>query len=237
MKCSSPCLDGIPSWFFRNCSYEIAHVVTHILNLSFTHGVISQRWRCAVVTPVTKVPKTTAISDFRPISVTPLLSRVAERILARKLLLSAIPTGMLADQSEFRPSGSTQCALINVLHHVTTMLENCDYVRCLMIDFSRAFDVVDHSILLAKLSQLELLECIQKWFVTFLVGRCQSVKTDCLFSSQQHINRGIVQGSGVGPMLYIVMECDLHTLSRNNIMFTYADDTNLLVPAYSDVSF
>jgi len=98
MKCSSPGLDGIPSWFFRNCSYEIADVVTHILNLSFTHGVVPQQWRCAVVTPV---PKPTAISDFRPISVTPLLSRVAERILVRKWLLPAIPTDMLADQFGF----------------------------------------------------------------------------------------------------------------------------------------
>jgi len=64
------------------------------------------------------VPKPTAISDFRPISVTPLLSRVAERTLVRKWLLPAIPTDMLADQFGFRPSGSTQCALINMLHHV-----------------------------------------------------------------------------------------------------------------------
>jgi len=101
---------------------------------------------CSISCLLYKVPKSTAISDFRPISVTPLLSRVAERILVRKWLLPAITTDMLADQFGFRPSGSTQCALTNMLHHVTTMLENCDYVivRCLMIDFSRAFDVVDH---------------------------------------------------------------------------------------------
>ena len=130
MNCSSPGMDGISSWFFfRNCSYEIADVVTHILNLSFSHGVVPQQWRCAVVTPVPKVPKPRAISDFRPISVTPLLSRVAERILVTKWLVPAIPTDTLADQFGFRPSGSTHCALIhNMLHHVTTMLENCDYV-------------------------------------------------------------------------------------------------------------
>ena len=127
------------------------------------------------------------------------------RIHVRKWLLPAITTDMLVDQFGFRPSGSTQCTLVNMLHHVTTMLEKCDYVRCLMIDFSRAFDVVDHPVLIAKLPQLDLPECIPNWIVSFLVGRCQSVKTDCLFSSQQHINRGIVQGSGVGPMLYIVI--------------------------------
>ena len=96
--------------------------------------------------------------------------------------------------------------------------------------------VVDHPVLLAKLSHLDLSECIQNCIVSFLVGRSQVVKIDYLFSSQQPINRGIVQGSGVGPMLYIIMEGDLHTLSQNKVLFKYADDTSLLVPAYSDVS-
>jgi len=145
-------------------------IVSFIFTVSECRCRQFQQWRCAVVTPVPKVPKPTAISDFTPISVTPLPSRVAERILVRKWLLPAIPTDMLADQFGFRPSGSTQCALTNMIHHVTTMLENCDFVRCLMIDFSRAFDVVDHPVLLAKLSQLDLPECIQNWIVSFLIG-------------------------------------------------------------------
>ena len=105
-----------------------------------------------------------------------------------------------------------------------------------MIDFSRAFDVVDHPVLLTKLSQLDLPQCIRNWIVSFLVGRSQSVKTDCLFSFQLHIKRGIVQGSGVGLTFYIVMEGDRRTFSHSNIVFKYADDTDLLVSAYSDVS-
>jgi len=105
-----------------------------------------------------------------------------------------------------------------------------------MIDFSRAFDVVDHPVLLTKLSQLDLPQCIRNWIVSFLVSRSQSVKTDCLFSFQLHIKRGIVQGSGVGLTFYIVMEGGLRTFSHSNIVFKYANDTDLLVSAYSDVS-
>ena len=101
IKCSSPGMDGIPSWFFRNCSYEIADVVTHILKLSFSSGVVPQQWRCAIVTPVPKVPKPSDISDFRPISASPLLSRLAECILVRKWLLPSIPADMLPDQFGF----------------------------------------------------------------------------------------------------------------------------------------
>ena len=126
-------------------------------------------------TPVPKVLKPTTISDFRPISVTPLLSRVAECILVRKWLLPAIPTDMLADQFGFRPSGSTQCTLIHMLHHVTAMLENCDYVRCLMIDFFHAFDV-DHRVLLAKVSKFHLPESIQNWILFFLLASVSLLK-------------------------------------------------------------
>jgi len=97
-------------------------VVTHILNLSFRSGVVRQQWRCAVVTPVPKVPEPSDISDFRPFSITPLLSRVAECILITKWLLSSVPADIPADLFGFRPSGSTQCALIHMLHHVPKCL-------------------------------------------------------------------------------------------------------------------
>ena len=137
---------------------------------------MEMQWRCAVVTPVPKVPKPTAISDFRPISVTPLLSRVAERFLVRKWLLPAILTDMLADQFGFRPSSSTQCALSNMLHHVTTMLENCDYVRCLMIEFSRAFDVVDHPVLLLNYLNLICQNAYKTGLSLFLLAAVSLLK-------------------------------------------------------------
>jgi len=112
-----------------------------------------------------------AISDYHPISVTPLLSRVAEKLLVANWLRPAIPSDMIADLFGFRPTGSTDCALIFMMHHVSGMLENCEYVRCLMIDFSRAFDVVNHVILLHKLSKLNLPDYIVNWIVSFL--------TDC----------------------------------------------------------
>ena len=81
---------------------------------------------------------------------------------------------MIADQFGFRPTGSTDCALVFMMHHVSAMLENCEYVRCLVIDFSRAFDVVNHVILLNKLSKLNLPYYIVNWIVSFLTDRIHS---------------------------------------------------------------
>ena len=121
------------------------------------------------------------------------------------------------------------------MHHVTHLLETNNFVRCLCIDFSKAFDTVRHELLLPKLKKLPLLPSIFNWIISFLTGRSQVCKFDDKCSAPCFITSSIIQGSGIGPTLYIVMESDLHPLSCINIMFKYADDTNLLVPENSDV--
>ena len=121
------------------------------------------------------------------------------------------------------------------MHHVTRMLETNAYVRCLLIDFSKAFDVVDHVVLIDKISKLKLPKCVLNWLISFLVGRNHTTKTAGIESSSLPINLSIVQGSAIGPTLYIILESDLKPLSQVNIVFKYADDTNLLVPEHTDV--
>jgi len=118
----------------------------------------------------------------------------------------------------------------------TRMLETNNYVRCLMIDFAKAFDEVDHAILLGKLQTLNIDQFALNWIVSFLSNRCQVCKIDGSYSMPLLINQGIVQGSGLGLFLYLVMESDLNALSVLNLIFKYADDTNLLVPEYTDRS-
>ena len=89
------------------------------------------------------------------------------------------------------------------------MLETNMYVRCLLVDFSKAFDVVNHEILLDKLSALELPPFVLNWIISFLVGRSQICKVGDELCTIYAVTRGIIQGSGVGPYLYITMESDL----------------------------
>ena len=115
------------------------------------------------------------------------------------------------------------------MHHVTRMLETNAYVRCLLIDFSKAFDVVEHIVLVDKLSKLKLPNCDFNWLISFLVGRSHTTKTAGVESSPLPINLSIVQGSGIGPSFYVILEIDLKPVSNVNIVFKYADDTNLLI--------
>jgi len=154
------------------------------------------------------------MSDFRPISVTAHLSRIAEKYLVRNLLFPSIPTVNVIDQYAFKPSGSTTAALIHFTDKLTKMLETNNYVRCLMIDFSKAFDTVDHVLLLNKLFQLDLPANVINWICSFLSSRSQKCKVNGQLSNMANIGLSIVQGSGIGPTLYIVIKSDLHVVSQ-----------------------
>jgi hypothetical protein len=232
---TAPGRDNIPHWLFSRCSYELAEIVAHIYNCTLSTGVVPSQWLTAVITPVPKNSNPSTLSDFRPISVTPILSRTLEKLIVGRWLRPAIPQDLLSDQFAFRPTGSTACALVYFMHQVTRMLETNAYVRCLCLDFSKAFDRVDHVILIDKLSKLKLPSFVLNWLISFLTGRSHITKTIRGESRPLPINLSIVQGSGIGPTLYITMESDLKPLGNLNIMFKYADDTNLLVPERTDV--
>lgn len=232
---TAPGVDNLPFWVFKHCSVELAEVVAHLYNYTLLTGALPRQWLTAIITPVPKLSTPSTISDFRPISVTPIMSRIIEKILVSRWLRPAIDSAMIADQFAFRPTGSTTCALVYFMHHVTRLLESNNYVRCLMIDFSKAFDRVNHEVLLTKLSKLPLPDCILNWFISFLSNRSHATKCLGTVSSTLPINRSIIQGSGLGPTFYIVLESDLKAKSPINLIFKYADDTNLLVPECTDV--
>ena len=100
------------------------------------------------------------------------------------------------------------------MHIVTEMLETNDYVRCILVDFSKAFDTINHSILFAKLSKLSLPANVISWTMNFLTGRSQAVILDGLVSCFIKITQSVVQGSGIGPILYIIYASDLRTISK-----------------------
>jgi len=104
----------------RECSYELADIVALIINCSVISGTVPSYWLNALVTPVPKVAKPTGFSDFRPISVTPLISRLTEKIIVRKWILPSLPPDMLRDRYVFKPTGSTTAALTYFMHQLTS---------------------------------------------------------------------------------------------------------------------
>ena len=113
------------------------------------------------------------------------------------------------------------------------MLETNDFVALYALDFSKAFDSIRHKTLIEKLAELAIPDFIHNWIVDFLSGRAHSTRHNGVTSASATINASVIQGSAIGPVVYIVNAADLKPLSDSNKMFKYADDTYLLVPAKS----
>jgi len=174
------------------------------------------------------------LADYRPISVTSTLSRLLERSVAKTYLQSSLNSSSIEDQYAFKLTGNTTCALIDIVHTITKCLESCNYVRCLIVDFSKAFDAVDRTILLNKLALCPLPPSILRWVSNYLSGRFQLTACGGSYSDKLPINQGVVQGSAIGPTLFTVMICDLRPISGLNRFVKFADDLTLLAPECTD---
>jgi hypothetical protein len=102
LKNTAPGNDNIPVWVLRSCSIELVEVIAHIINSSFSSGVIPSSWRTSIITPIPKVSNPNNLTDFRPISVTPILSRLTEKLLVQKWLKPALPIEALRDQYAYK---------------------------------------------------------------------------------------------------------------------------------------
>ena len=231
----SPGLDNLPSWFLRLLSPFLAKPLSEIYNRSLNSAQIPQQWKCSVITPVAKIPRPVACSDFRPISVTPILSRLLEKIVVTDYLYPTLITPkcepIFMDQYAFRPSGSTTAALVSLIHKITNLLQKYPYVHVIALDFSKAFDTIRHSTLAAKCADLPLDDAVHNWLMEFLEGRMHCTKFGKSISSRRGINASIVQGSGIGPASYIICASDLKTMHPDNSLDKYADDTYLIIPS------
>ena len=108
--------DKIPYWVYRDCARGLANVVTKIINFSLSFGAVPSAWKVAAITPIPKNNPVLGPNDLRPISVTPILSRLVERMVVRDLIMPYIPPADLTNQFGFKPSGSTEAVLVDLTH-------------------------------------------------------------------------------------------------------------------------
>lgn len=233
IKPTAPGPEAIPSWVYKTFAIRLGPIVCKLINYSIEQSCVPITWRTAHVTPVPKTQPIANLSDFRPISVTSLLSRLTERLIVRDYLVPYLTPHLFYDQYAYKPTGSTTCALVDFTHRIHSLLETNQYVRCVFIDFSKAFDMVDHPTLITKLAGLQIPAFVIKWITSFLSNRTQATRYNFDLSSLISITRSIIQGSGIGPILFIIFACDLKPLDALNLLLKYADDSTLLCPEHT----
>ena len=220
--------DDIAPFFLSLGAQLIALPITHIFNLTITSGEIPSIWKYAQVTPLFKGGDPSILDNYRPISKLCSLAKVLEALVNEQLRTFMDTYNILqSQQSGFRPSHSTVTASSLVVNNIVNCLDTRLHCAALFVDLSKAFDTVDHNILLNKLSSIGLDKHSVRWFSNYLSGRKHSVVVDNMRSSSLSVNKGVPQGSISGPTLF--------TLYINNIFFPtehcnvhyYADDTIL----------
>jgi len=212
-------LDQLPAWFLRLAAPVIYQPLTRLFNLSISTGTVPRQWKQAIIRPVPKTPAPTKHADFRPISVTPVLTRLMERTVVTRFLYPAFlapPTTLsFQDQFGFRPTGSTTAALVYTLHTITSLLNSNPFVIVIALDFSKAFDTVRHSSLLHKLAQLDIPGNVYNWLLDFLLGHSHCTEYNWQVSALREISASIIQGSAIGPAMYVVEAADLHAVTSS----------------------
>ena len=217
--------DNLPNWILKEFSPILAAPLAAIINSSLRDGNVPLLWKSADVLPLPKVsPPKDMSKDLRPISLTPVLSKCAEYHV-REMIMATIMEDLDPHQFGSIKGSSTVLALLELYHLWITALDTLgNAVRILLIDYRKAFDRVQHSILLSKLANTGLPNCIIKWMTSFLLERKQRVKVGQTKSDWATINAGVPQGTLLGPPAFILHINDLQT-SVNACK--YVDDTTL----------
>lgn len=220
--------DGFFPLFFKKIAVVLAPKLAIVFRLLLKSGSFPLCWRKASITPIPKgATASSSPSEYRPISITPILSKIFERVLARRLSsycnhLDFIPKS----QFGFRKGLGTCDALLTLSHDLQSSLDKGYESRVVAIDFSSAFDLVNHKALLYKLQLMGIGGSLLSIFKDFLTDRSQRVVVDGCTSVSVPVVSGVPQGSVLGPLLYILFTADLGSELENKIN-SYADDTTL----------
>ena len=230
LKHSSPGWDAISANVVKVTYPCFIEPLAHIMNLSITQGVFPKELKLAKVIPLYKASDPMVFSNYRPVSVLPLFSKILEHLMYTRLLSFINKHKLLYSyQFGFRRGHSPDLALICLVDRISNALENGEYVLGLFLDFSKAFDTVNHDILFNKLECLGIRDTPLQWFKSYLSDREQYVVYNETCSSYKTISCGVPQGSILGPLLFLLYINDLANVSNVIFSLLFADDSNMFV--------
>lgn len=224
IKSNSVGSDGINPRFLKILLPSLLPFITFIFNKILTTSQFPSKWKIAKIVPI---PKTG--SEYRPIAILPFLSKAFERILHNQITSFLHGNGMLTDrQSGFRKNHSCISALVDVTEEIRREVDKGKTAFLILLDHSKAFDTVDHSILCYKLSNFfNFSSTATKLLSTYLSKRYQYVDTQVKISKTLPVTRGVPQGSIVGPLLFSLYSNDLPNILVECKVRMYADDVQL----------
>ena len=214
----------------KNVIDEIVSPLEHVMNLSIINGVVPDKMKIAKVIPIYKKGDQLELSNYRPISLLSSISKILEKIIYKRTIKFIRSFNILSDsQFGFRQKHSTSHAILNFINHVATAIDDHLHTIGIFLDLSKAFDTIDHEILLHKLSHYGIRGTALDWFSSYLSGRQQFVSINGHNSNYNKIACGVPQGSLLGPLLFILYINDFQNSSDVLSFILFADDTSVFL--------
>lgn len=222
--------DGIGPRVIKHLLPILKDLIVHLMKVIFDTGKFPAIFKTAVVTPIYKSGSAKEVDNYRPISVLPILSKIAEKMIQRRLSAYVHNKLKLIDNNQFgfRPKSGTENAAIELTSSILQSIDRKNISTGVFMDLRKAFDVVNHALLLDVLEKYGTRSNALKVLESYLSDRTQVVKINGTFSGTQRMNHGVVQGSCLGPLLYLIFFNAIGSLKLIGQLYLFADDALLV---------
>ena len=221
--------NNIPSNLLKINAENFVLPLKIMINQSFAEGIFPNCLKSAQICPIYKKGSADIRENYRPISLLSNLSKIFERAMHHRVYNFLESNDSFFDQQfGFRKKHSTSHAILNIVEEIRKNLDNKTYSCGVFVDLEKAFDTVNHKILLKKLDHYGIRDISNNWFESYLSNRKQYVQLENEKSGYLNITCGVPQGSILGPLLFIIYINDMHDAFEFCKVYHFADDTNLL---------
>ena len=224
----SPGYDGVNNDIIKQVISAIIQPLIHVFNSSMLNGIVPENMKIAKVVPVFKKGDPQSFSNYRPISLLTSFSKILEKVIYVRTLEFFNKSKIFSNfQFGFREKHTTSHALLHFIDKISQAIDKKMHTIGIFLDYSKAFDTIDHEILLGKLSHYGVRGTALDWFKSYLADRKQFVSSNGFDSGLQNVTCGVPQGSLLGPLLFIVYINDFHFSSDILSFILFADDSSL----------
>lgn len=218
--------DGFPAILLKNCKKELSCPLVLLWKSSLHEGCVPEKLKKSLVTPIHKGGSRATAANYRPVALTSHLIKIFEKIIKKNVVKHMDDNNLFNEnQHGFRAGRSCLSQLLEQYDLVLDILNNQANADVVYLDFSKAFDKVDHTIALNKIKSHGIEGSLYRWLESFLRNRHQTVMVNGIISEPQEVVSGVPQGSVLGPLIFVILISDIDKKVVNSKVKSFADDT------------